>query len=455
MENNTLLQTWKKYMNHKLSSQSSRRIDLIDKLKLYNNNQQHIHSQITKQAEYIINKLIHAFSTSMVSIYDTKIFDVLLELFPEIDPELKKYITNFIEQSPWLYTIQQGFLKTLGMIKEYILYSHGLDNHNEKPELLLDATINETIYNILNCWVISCFTVVFGKALFSLDTIELNLPYLFFVAGSYSIVDFIIDENTEHPQIIKDILRQFETGLLGDNPPQQTESGLSGGTHQADTTSTIKESFLRGIKYLMNTYKNGSNPDKSKLQMIIYSMATEKECFKLQRIQGLSSEKIIELAIHKGLSTGYLILASLNESSYQSCIAHNNMSLFNHYCILIQLLDDLSDYIKDKESGINTCATLFKDDLNGYAWFVIDCVLDFLENINSLGIFNTQLAKGFNLMFINYWCYCCNKNMAFLDNDLINVIKDNYIFDMNYVIEMRAEKHKKKYELYKLLLSSK
>jgi hypothetical protein len=438
MDTNALLQTWKKYIDTKLKKPTGR-AELVAKLKAYNNNQQHIHPQITKQAEYIINKLIHAFATSMITIYDTKIVDVVLSLFPEIDPELKKYITDFVAQAPWLQAIQQGFIKTLDIIKDYILYSHGPENKGETRYVLLEANINEAIYNMLNCWGISCFTLMFIKALFSLDTVELNLPYLFFIAGSYSVVDFMIDENTEHPQVIRDILHFFETELYGNQVGEQK----------------LKETTKRSIHYLIHTYKNDASPNPSKLQSIIYSMATEKECFKKQRNPHLTHDEIIELTINKGLSTGYLIMSGLATDYYTVCTKEmpDRLAIFNQYCVLLQLLDDLSDFTKDSNDGIITSAKLFNGDYNGFAWFALDCLLDFLEKVNTLHIFTPQMIKAFNLLFINYWCYCCNKNMAFLDDSIITVIKKNYIVDMDYVIHMRNEKHKKKYELYKLLLS--
>jgi hypothetical protein len=192
-------------------------------------------------------------------------------------------------------------------------------------------------------------------------------------------------------------------------------------------------------------------------------MATEKECFKKQRqnnnTNSLSTTELVTLTINKGLSTGYLILASLSQEVYDKCVDSDNqaqLNLFNQYCILLQLLDDLSDYTKDSAAKIITSSGLFPESYPAFAWFVLDCVLDFLDAVQAAGIFDTQLNSGFNMVFVNYWCYCCNKNIDEIRHDtvLLSVITDNYLFDMEYVLQIRDQKHKKKYELYKLLLQN-
>ena len=191
-------------------------------------------------------------------------------------------------------------------------------------------------------------------------------------------------------------------------------------------------------------------------------MVTEKECFKKQRQNNntnpLSTTGLVTLTINKGLSTGYLILASLSQENYETCVRPDNqtqLNIFNQYCILLQLLDDLSDYTKDSAAKIITSTALFPGAYSAFAWFVLGCVLDFLDAVQESGVFDSRLNSGFNMVFVNYWCYCCNKNIDALgqDTELLSLITDNYMFDMKYVLQMRDQKHKKKYELYKLLLT--
>ncbi len=444
---NTTIIKWQNYIQAKLNTSTHHQhSEILTRAKQLNNNQEHITPGITQQSRLIIDKLTHALTSSLVTVYDSDLVNSLLEIIkPHIPNHIHEYIQSFIINSPWLNTLRQGFITTLELIREHILVSHADTTHN----ILLEAHVNESIYNIINCWVISCVTLLFCKALFSLPTLELNLPYLFFVAASYSIVDFAIDDNTSHPKVIRDILQLFEHEL---SSTSQTDSEQMG---------CLSKPMGKAIKNLVNTYTQHADPNATKLQAIIYSMATEKECFKKQRQNNntnpLSTTEIITLTINKGLSTGYLILASLSQAYYSTCVNPNNQSLldlFNQYCILLQLLDDLSDYSKDSAANIITSAGLFSESYPAFAWFVLDCVLDFLDAVQAAGIFDSQLNSGFNIVFVNYWCYCCNKNIDAIghDTELLSVITDNYMFDMEYVLQMRVQKHKKKYELYKLFL---
>lgn len=416
----------------------------IERVKRFNNNHEHITPGIRQQSRFIIDKITHAFAVSLVTIYDTDIFDSLFIIIRPYLPEyMNGYICAFITNSPWLDTLRQGFITTLGLIREHILASHD-DNHN----ILLEAHINESIYNIINCWVISCVTLLFCKALFALPMLELNLPYLFFVASSYSIVDFAIDDNTMHPQVIRNILHLFEHELTG--KPQANNNYVDG----------LSKPMSKVIKNLVQTYTQHADPNSTKLQAIIYSMTTEKECFKQQRLNNVDDmtvSEIITLTINKGLSTGYLILASLSQANYETCVNATNqtqLNIFNQYCILLQLLDDLSDHTKDSTAKIITSTALFPGAYSAFAWFVLECVMDFLDAVQESGVFDKRMNSGFNILIINYWCYCCNKNIDAIghDTEILSVITDNYMFDMEYVLQMREQKHKKKYELYKLLI---
>lgn len=448
---NTHITKWQNYIQFKLNKPIPHD-ELISRVKRIDNNHEHITPIITLQSQVIIDKITHAFASSLITIYDSDLFDLLLEILrPYIPVHLYEYMQSFIINSPWLDTLRQGFITTLGLIREHILVSHSTNYNNANHNILLETHINESIYNIINCWVISCVTLLFCKALFAFPTLELNLPYLFFVAGSYSIVDFAIDDNTMHPQVIRNILQLFEHELSGKS---QTDKALTDG---------IPKPISNAIKNLVKTYTQHADPNATKLQAIIYSMVTEKECFKKQR-RAISSTnismtlpEIITLTINKGLSTGYLILASLSQANYDICVNPENqthLNLFNQYCILLQLLDDLSDYTKDSAAKIITSTVLFPEAYPVFAWFVLDCMLDFLDDVKAIGIFDSRLNSGFNIIFVNYWCYCCNKNIDAIGHDkaLLSVITDNYLFDMEYVLQMREQKHKKKYELYKLFL---
>lgn len=453
------IDNWQKNIQDKLNNPTPH-INTIERVKRFNNNHEHITPGIRQQSRFMIDKITHAFTASLVTIYDADIFESLFIIIrPYIPEHLREYIHTFITNSPWLDTLRQGFITTLGLIREHILISHN-DTNTTGYKILLEAHINESIYNIINCWVISCVTLLFCKVLFALPILELNLPYLFFVASSYSIVDFAIDDNTMHPQVIRNILHLFEHELSG---RQQT-------LNDTGSAEGLPKPMYKAIKNLVQTYTQHADPNATKLQAIIYSMTTEKECFKKQRrhmthvgnnkakSDALSIPEIITLTINKGLSTGYLILASLSQANYDICVNPENqlpLNIFNQYCILLQLLDDLSDYTKDSAAKIITSVGLCGGQcFPVFAWFVLDCVLDFLDAVHESGVFEQRMNRGFNILIINYWCYCCNKNGDAIGNDkeLLSVITDNYMFDMEYVIQMRDQKHKKKYELYKLLI---
>jgi hypothetical protein len=462
MENKQLKQTinkWHFYIRKKITNPRTH-IAITELLKTLNNNQTHIQPEITQQSRDIIDKIVHAFSESLVTVYDPNLFESICDIIFThervcniISDDMKIHIKDYITQTPWLATLHQGFIHTLSLIREYVDASHSPDSVSEN--ILLQTQINESIYNIINCWVISCITLLFCKALFGMATLELNLPYLFFVAASYSIVDFAIDDTTVKIPIVKTILKLFEQGI--NNSCEQ---------NQPNFAEEIPAHIFNAIRHLIQTYKHHADPNSTKLNAIFYSMHTEKECFKRQRVTNISANEIITLTINKGLSTGYLILAGLPQKIYDSCVNldcanesnKNTLSLFNQYCILLQLLDDLSDYTQDSAASITTSAKLF-ETYPAFAWFVLDCLLDFLQEIQASGIFDKWLNNGFNIIFVNYWCYCCNKNIKLItgsdtgsDTELMDLLKANYMFDMEYVLQMRDLKHKKKYELYKLLI---
>lgn len=450
---------WRQYICNKLVNSSSHK-DATELLKKINNNQTHIHPYITHQFSAIIDKIVHVFSDSIITIYDTNLFESICDIIFShdsihniISDDTKKCVRDYITQSPWMTIIHQGFIRTLDLIREYTICT-GIDASHVNESYLknipsLHNHINETIYNIINCWIISCVTLLFCKALFGMPTLELNLPYLFFVAASYSIVDFAIDDNTTKIHVVKTILKIFEQGITcPDDNVEQFQF------------AEIPKHIYNAIKHLIHTYKVHADPNTTKLNGIIYSMATEKECFKRQRADDITNDEIITITVNKGLSTGYLILAGLPQDIYDTYVnsdgnnSHANLYLFNQYCILLQLLDDLSDYTQDSAAGITTSAKLFTT-YPAFAWFVLDCLLDFLQGVQVSVIFDKWLNNGFNIVFVNYWCYCCNKNIKLIsdtDIELIDLITANYMFDMEYVLHMREQKHKKKYELYKLLI---
>lgn len=441
------------YIYDKLVNSRSRK-DITELLKKLNNNQTHIHPDITHQFSTIIDKIVNAFSQSIITIYDTNLFESICNIIFShdticniISDDTKKCVRDYIAQSQWLSVIHQGFIHTLALIREYIDVSY-VNESSLKSNPSLHNHINETIYNIINCWIISCVTLLFCKALFGITTLELNLPYLFFVAASYSIVDFAIDDNTTKIHVIKTILKMFERGIICPN-----------NNIEQFQFAEFPEHIFNAIKHLIQIYNHHSNPNTTKLNSIIYSMDTEKECFKRQRADDITNNEIITITVNKGLSTGYLILAGLPQNIYDLHVNsdgdnHNNQNLFKQYCILLQFLDDLSDYTQDSAAGITTSAKLFTT-YTAFAWFVLDCLLDFLQGVQGSAIFDKWLNNGFNIVFINYWCYCCNKNIKHIsdtDIELIDLITANYMFDMDHVLHLREQKHKKKYELYKLLI---
>ena len=448
---------WRQYICNKQVNPRAHK-DITALLKKLNNNQSHIHPMVTKQSRDIIDKIVHAFSESLITIYDTNLFESICDIIFShpyacnmISDDIKIHIKDYITQTPWLSIIHQGFICTLDLIRDYVSANH-IDNtiDSGKSNPPLHNHINESIYNIINCWIISCVTLLFCKALFGMPTLELNLPYLFFVAASYSIVDFAIDDNTVKIPIVKTILKLFEYGITCADEITQTH----------DQFTDIPAHIFHAIRHLIQTYKHHVDPNTTKLNAIFYSMTTEKECFKRQRVKDISADEIITLTINKGLSTGYLILAGLPQTVYDLCVNpagnNNNLVLFSQYCILLQLLDDLSDYTQDSVADISTLAKLFTT-YPAFAWFVLDCLLDFLQGVQDSVIFDKWQANGFNIIFVNYWCYCCNKNIKLIsdtgsDTELMNLITANYMFDMEYVLQMREQKHKKKYELYKLLI---
>ena len=113
----------------------------------------------------------------------------------------------------------------------------------------------------------------------------------------------------------------------------------------------------------------------------------------------------------------------------------------------MQLLDDLADYKEDNLVGIKTAVQAYAHgSYAGYALCVLDILLDFFAGCEESGLFDKTQLQGLKTGFPNFWCYCVTRNLEFIktEPELIGLIQDIYLFDTEYIQELRAEKHKKK-----------
>ena len=408
----------------------SRLRSLVPKSSILSSVLSHRHTEMT----LIINKILDAFSNAVITIYDTDLFTKLASLLSNESSSMLGPL--FDSDNSWCHTVQSAFTNTITMLREYLATS----NTTSMPftEYVKLPRINKIIYDVLNCWVISIFTLVFIKQLFQLDTLPLDISYLLFITVSYSIIDFTIDESNESPAIITELLKYIEHRLTSVNH------------HQQPTISPDSAKMIDPLIKLLNA----TPYTRSRESAVLYSFDIEKQCFKLQKCPDINKAVLADLTRQKGISTGYLILSIFDNKVYNSCVTdkHGRIELFHKYCIILQLLDDLGDWEKDQLAGIHTSISLYDGGYIDASWSILMVLLDMLDDIILAKVFKTaNIEQLFVQLFINYWCYSCCKHWDLLDTELRAIIQETYAFDKDYILELRAKKHAFIPNLYSVL----
>ena len=393
----------------------------------------------------------------------SKLLDHLRQI-PEVNPGLVSWLDSLA--TPGLSDlgsgIQQSLLHLIKTTRELHAFNTG------------SADLANRIYYNIKCWIYSVFTLVLDKGIYrshsilspplvgenlvkrqcldtgletqclryKLPSLAINPDYLFFISGSYYLVDTLIDSRPDESSSISIIGLLGEIKTLLDMPADQSSS----------IPVTTPAQFLYS-KLVSGGYSH------AKINMAKYCLQTEIDCFKLQRNPDLTRQQLIQLTLDKGISTGRLVIAGLvDEESTPS----NSGDLFDQYCVLMQVIDDLADFGEDiLAGGIKTSAHLLLNPIKnvpstvsyaGYALCVLDMILDWLIKCQEAGHFDNNQLHILKSGYCNYWCYAVSKNasefikpdISQLDREVLELVRDLYWFDADYIKDLRERKNKNK-----------
>jgi hypothetical protein len=357
-----------------------------------------------------------------------KISEWLNQYIPWLDPETRKYIITTC-------------ISTLSYMEQWLEYS-------QAKWLLTREQISGRIYRLLNCLIAGLGTsALFYKLITHGEGQQFSLEYLFIVAGCYTLLDHLVDDiGSSHSDLTKKAIGIFDWYITR----LQTEPTVLPTVYSSSSLTPLLQEYNRAIYWLINLLIK-SIPDKDKLDEIIGIMRVcfnvEIRCFKEQTLSSQPPESVIQLGVLKGLSTGYLI---------SQCVLTD---LYSEYSVLIQLLDDLSDYIEDTQAGIRTFAGC-SGSLDGYAVKVGECLAEFIDKYSSAVTKDHEFMLGGPAAMeyvipalIMYWLYCMCKTPSL--HPLVQQCADRLgltrIIDPYRILESRRKKHSAMLNLWKIL----
>ena len=294
-------------------------------------------------------------------------------------------------------------------VKEFINLSK-INENSDNP--IKDTDQDETIYNLVKC-AITCYTfqAIVNQVIPDI-TIVSSPEVVFFIAGCYSIVDGLIDNdtnstnnnpNTNTKTELKNILKYIGKKLNelqsivftpSINKKKLTKLLLNYSKELKilETNSVNNSIILKQINYILDniidffldiTLKSeiGDNSFKLSLEtlqkyinIIQYNFKLEIHCHTIQKNWTYCSkyQNAFGLTICKGISMGYLSCLQDNIHQFDKIwnLSHKwnpeyesekggfesipSIGIFQLFSLLIQILDDLGDFKDDKKSGIIT-----------------------------------------------------------------------------------------------------
>ena len=360
---------------------------------------------------------------------------------PEQRPlEIKKWISGNI---PWLDTntithISNVSLAVLTYLEEWLEYS-------QAHMVLSKEQISTRIYRHLNCLIAGLGTTALFYGVIPQATNQMDIiAYLFVVAGCYTLLDHLVDNvgssqsnTTKQALLIFDwYITQLESGSHTQPFPQ----------YPSDQLTPVMQEYNRAIYWLIGLLVRSVHiPEVVGIVRLCFKV--EIRCFREQTLSSQSPESIIQLGVLKGLSTGYLIS--------QGALT----TLYSEYSVLIQLLDDLSDYMEDSSAGIRgfpACAHGLED----YAILVGECLAEFIDSYSKclardpdLLLGGPDAAEYVIPALIMYWIYCMCKTpqLADLARECIARFGLDEIMDPCRTLESRREKHASLQNLWKIM----
>lgn len=360
--------------------------------------------------------------------------------------EIKKWLSGNI---PWLDPntvthISNVSLAVLTYLEEWLEYS-------QAHMVLSKEQISTRIYRHLNCLIAGLGTTALFYGMIP-QTINQNacVAYLFVVAGCYTLLDSLIDQPSSHGETTKLAIKIFDWYItqLETDPVSPTII-----MYPMDQLSPEMQEYTLAVHWLVCLLiKSVSSSDSSRLRKVIgiirLCFNVEIRCFREQTRSSQSSESIIQLGVFKGLSTGYLISQGVLTP------------LYSEYSVLVQLLDDLSDYMEDSQAGIRGFPACARSGLQDYAIFVGECLAEFIDSYSKflardpgLILGGPDAAEYVIPTLIMYWIYCMCKTpqLADLTRECIERLGLSGIMDPRRILDSRQEKHAALQNLWKIV----
>jgi len=208
------------------------------------------------------------------------------------------------------------------------------------------------------------------------------------------------------------------------------------------------QEYNKAVYWLINLLITG-HPDgrlEPLIKILRLCFNVEIKCFKEQTLPSQPAESVIQLGVLKGLSTGYLISKGALSD------------LYSEYSVLIQLLDDLSDYTEDTHAGIQTFAVC-AGSLEEYAVKAGECLAEFIDKYSAAVNSDPEFMLGgppameyVIHCLIMYWLYCMCKTPSL--HPIVWQCADRLglsrVMDPLRILESRREKHAAKLNLWKI-----
>jgi hypothetical protein len=415
-------------------TQSDTQLDsLLDRLAKYITNKPEIIRQIANTKMPSPSKLIHALVR--LAMYSPA------ERLMEINKWLNTNVT-------WLDTTTHNHisgvcLAVLKYLEEWLEYSNA-------STILSREQISIRIYQLLNCLAAGlCTTSLFYGQLppCKYKTYSYTIPFLFVVAGCYTLLDSLIDlPSSQANYNTKLAIKIFDWYITQLETRQQQPT-----MYPLCELEPVMQEYTRSLHWLVCLLIK-SILDDNQLHVVIGIMRlcfnVEIRCFREQTLSSQSSESIIQLGVLKGISTGYLIC--------QGVIT----PLYSEYSVLVQLLDDLSDYMEDSQAEIRGFPACAHGGLQDYAIFVGECLAEFIDSYTKclardpdLLLGGPDAAEYVIPALIMYWIYCMCKTpqLADLTQKCIERLDLSSIMDPNRILDSRLEKHAALQNLWKIV----
>ncbi len=368
---------------------------------------------------------------------------VTLSLYSPIERPLK--ISEWLNQHvPWLdqepmKRVTTTCLDTLTYIEQWLEYS-------QASQVLTREQISGRIYRLLNCLIAGLGTSALFYKLVTRDGHRFSLDYLFVVAGCYTLIDHLVDDSgSSHSDLTKQAIGIFNWYITR----LETDPSKLPTMYHPPSMSNMLQEYNRAVYWLINLLvtEHPAGRLEPLIKILRLCFNVEIRCFKEQTLSSQPQESVIQLGVLKGLSTGYLIsTGAIND-------------LYSEYSVLIQLLDDLSDYTEDTQAGIRTFAGC-SDTLDGYAVKVGECLAEFIDKYRAVVLADPEFMLGGPAAMeyvipslIMYWVYCMCKTPSL--HPLVHLVNDRLglsrIMDPCRILDSRQEKHAAKQNLWKIM----